>query len=73
MPIYIYKTYCFLNIYKNIYLDRFFYLGLLNFLFMYIMVISHGYTWLLMTFDFMFYLNILDRQRSALFYKKGEL
>ena len=57
MPIYIYKTYCFLNI---------------SF-FMYIMVISHGYTWLLMTFDFMFYLNISDRQRSALFYKKGEL
>lgn len=23
--------------------------------------------------DFMFYLNISDRQRSALFYKKGEL
>lgn len=33
MPIYIYKRYGFLNIYKNIYLDRFFYLGLLNFLF----------------------------------------
>ena len=30
---------------------------------MYIMVISHGYTWLLMTFDFMFYLNISDKQK----------
>ena len=30
---------------------------------MYIMVFSHGYTWLLLTFDFMFYLNISDKQK----------